>query len=173
MEMRMKVIAGTAALLIALIAPRTAAAQAFVSLGAAGAGTREIGFSYSGWLLSNGRTAASGAARYTFNFSEEIALEAGVDVGSAASRLFAASALQIRVMGREDHPERGKFFTVGLAHVSVPQVDSRAGLGRSIGLGVQHPVSADLALRFEGQLLIFRGRTSALRLALSIVKAKS
>ena len=169
----MKVSAGTAALLIALVAPRAAVAQTFVSLASAGAGTREIGFSYSGWLLSNGRTAASGAARYTFNFSEEIALEAGVDVGSAASRLFAASALQVRVMMRENRPERGKFLTVGLAHVSAPQVDSRAGLGRSIGLGVQHPVSGDHALRFEGQLLIFRGQTPAVRLALSIVKGKS
>jgi hypothetical protein len=175
---------GVFALAFLVWAAAAEAQPGIVTLGPAGGGTREIGFSYSGWSIDNGRSAASGAARYTYNFSSEIGLEGGVEIGSAGSKPFAAATLQLRLMTPPRPYESSKFVTFGAIRAVAPRGGSPAprGWGRSYGIGMQQPVSGTLALRFEGQIFVFgrtpvaydpnRGPRTGLRIAVTIVAGK-
>lgn len=155
-----KHIIGMAAIVMLVAAAAQAQPQpGTVTLGPAAAGTREVGVAFAGWSMAEtGRTAGAAAARYTYNFSEAFALEGGAEVGSAGSRPFGATSVQLRLTPVVRPYGPSTFYTFGIVGATAPGGSPMPrGWAQSVGMGVQGPLSGNHALRLEVQAIGFGG----------------
>jgi hypothetical protein len=116
---------------------------------------REFGVTASAWDWSRSHgEAGSIGGRYSRNLTDILAVEGGFDIGGMDGRAFAMPSVQVRVRS-STRPTVGPFFTMGLATSLADEDLDWLPRGRllTIGGGIQGPVSGDLALRFDLQMI--------------------
>jgi hypothetical protein len=132
---------------------------------------REFGAAVSlwGWSKSEGE-AGSVAGRYSRNLNDHLALEAAFDVGGMHGRAFTLPSVQVRWRNAA-RPASGPFFTMGLARGFADRDLDWVPRGRllTFGGGVQGPITGDLALRFDLQVMVDDHSRGAIRLMVGIL----
>jgi hypothetical protein len=150
---------------LVLVAPSEALAQGrhYGSWAPFAAPPREVSASISGWSLMNETPARSIGGRFSRNLSNEVAIEADVDVGRAEHRRFGVGTVQLRVTRGAGRPG---FLTAGFVYgvASRRHPNAPRDNGFSVGGGVLLPVTASAALRGDARFMLFRRNYGAVRL---------
>jgi hypothetical protein len=134
---------------------------------------QEVLIGVSLWALRDFEPGRSVGARYIWNFAPEFGVEAGLDVGSAASEPFGIALAQVRLAIPDPRPAL-KFVSFGLAAAVAdpnhPTAPRRAGW--VLGGGIHGPLPKRMGLRLEAQLMMFGKSEGALRVMFGLSKGR-